>query len=104
MFNLCQKLNKDKNFLEQIKEYEYKKALSQLKLLSGIGNKVANCICLFSLHHIQAFPIDIHIERLIEREYDGDIDISKYGNIAGVIQQYMYYYEAFENKKNKKQK
>ena len=35
-------------------------------------------------------------EKLKEnQEYNGVIDINKYGNYAGIIQQYMFYYKAF---------
>ena len=32
--------------------------------LSGVGEKVADCICLFALHHMDAFPIDTHIRQV----------------------------------------
>ena len=35
----------------------------------GIGEKVANCICLFGLHHIEAFPVDTWIEQILMQEY-----------------------------------
>lgn len=100
MYELCQKLVKEDTLLEKIKTSDYKKSIILLKSITGIGDKVANCISLFSLHHIEAFPIDLHINRIIQREYNGNIQLNKYNNIAGIIQQYMYHYEAFN--KNKK--
>lgn len=82
--------------LENISKSDYDKAMKQLKQFTGIGNKVANCICLFSLHHLNSFPIDRHIERIIDNEFDGYLDIKSLGNIAGIIQQYLYYYYAFD--------
>ena len=84
------------NILNYLKSCNYNNAISALKKFDGIGDKVANCIALFSLHHVEAFPIDVHIKRIINEEYSGNIDISRYGQYAGIIQQYMYYYRAFK--------
>lgn len=86
------------DWLVLLHQCRYEDALKGLTCFKGIGEKVANCICLFALHHIESFPIDIHIKRIINREYNGNIDISRYGQYAGIIQQYMYYYEAFNKK------
>lgn len=84
------------NILNYLKSCNYNNTISALKKFDGIGDKVANCIALFSLHHVEAFPIDVHIKRIINEEYSGNIDISGYGQYAGIIQQYMYYYRAFK--------
>ena len=57
----------------------------------GIGPKVASCISLFALHNTASFPIDVWVKRIIDTYYNGNIDISKYGEYAGIIQQYMFY-------------
>lgn len=67
-----------------------------LNSFNGVGPKVSNCISLFAGHHLSAFPIDTHINRIINREYNGFIDLKRFGNIAGIIQQYMFYSEAFK--------
>ena len=67
----------------------YKNLLSHL----GIGPKVSNCICLFGLHHTEAFPIDTHIKQLLNKYYNGHFDTDKFPDSAGIIQQYLFYYE-----------
>ena len=37
----------------------------------GIGRKVANCISLFGLHHLDACPIDVWMKKIIDEEYGG---------------------------------
>ena len=77
----------------------------------GIGEKVANCICLFGLHHIDAFPVDTWIKKILDREYAPKSHIpaglpkaryydflikehfSRYQGFSGVLQQYIFYYE-----------
>ena len=95
LYNFIQKCLKDSEWLDRLKSEHYEIAKMQLLEISGIGEKVANCICLFGLHQISAFPIDTHIKRIIYDKYNGNIDIGKYGDIAGIIQQYIYYNSAF---------
>ena len=47
---------------------------------------------LFAYHRIAAFPIDVWISRILEKEYNNLFDTTKYNGFAGVIQQYMFYY------------
>lgn len=58
----------------------------------GVGPKVANCVLLFGTHDISRFPIDVWMQRIIDRFYDGSLDPNKFGEYAGIIQQYMFYY------------
>ena len=36
-----------------------KTAIASLTRLYGVGVKVANCVSLFGLHHVDAFPTDV---------------------------------------------
>uniref|UniRef100_A0A182N4Y3 N-glycosylase/DNA lyase n=1 Tax=Anopheles dirus TaxID=7168 RepID=A0A182N4Y3_9DIPT len=45
-------------------ELDYKSANRELRTLPGIGPKVADCICLMSLGHLQAIPVDTHVFQL----------------------------------------
>lgn len=55
--------------LYALREREYNDCLSSLLPLSGIGRKVADCICLFSLDKLQCIPIDVHVWRISLRDY-----------------------------------
>lgn len=79
--------------LKELSSCSYDSAMSKLKEVRGIGDKIANCICLFALGHYDAFPVDVHMQRIIDREYSGEIDLTKYGEYAGIIQQFMFYTE-----------
>lgn len=95
LYNFIQKCLEDSEWIDKLKSENYEAAKLDLLEISGIGEKVANCICLFGLHQISAFPIDTHIKRIIYDKYNGNIDIGKYGDVAGIIQQYIYYNSAF---------
>lgn len=68
------------------------KALAELQSMYGVGPKVANCVLLFGMHKLDAFPIDVWMERVIDRYYNGEIDIGSYGSLSGLMQQYMFYH------------
>lgn len=78
--------------LEALKLCSHEDAVKALKSIKGIGDKVANCISLYGLHHIGAFPIDVWMKRVLEEYYDNKFDPSKYEGYAGIVQQYMFYY------------
>lgn len=77
-------------------------AKRELMKLSGIGNKVADCILLFSLNRFDSFPIDVWIKRIMEYCYFGnvpqsiqtisDFAYSRFGEFGGMAQQYLFYY------------
>ena len=71
----------------------YEQSNEVLMSFKGIGEKVANCICLFSLHYLDAFPQDVHIKRIVDREYGGELPDWAFGKYAGLFQQYLFYYE-----------
>ena len=75
--------------------YDY--AIAELKKIYGVGDKVANCIALFGCGYKEAFPIDVHMKRILEREYKGNVSARhlEFNGLAGVMQQYMFYAEAF---------
>ena len=67
--------------------------IKYLQRFNGIGAKVANCIALFSLHKIDAFPIDVWIKRIINKYYHDNFPLEKYASFAGIVQQYMFFFE-----------
>lgn len=78
--------------LQSLQSLEDAQLLESLCRLSGVGVKVASCVMLFAYHRIAAFPIDVWIARILQREYDNAFDTKQYAGFAGVIQQYMFYY------------
>jgi len=55
--------------LEALKTMPYEEAKEELLALPGVGPKVADCILLFSLDKLEAFPIDVWMKRIILEYY-----------------------------------
>ena len=66
---------------------------SRLLELDGVGKKVANCVCLFGYGRTAMAPIDVWIQRLIDEEFGGRDPFPSYGQQAGIVQQYLFYYK-----------
>lgn len=47
----------------------YKEAHKELLELSGVGPKVADCVCLMGLGWSEAVPIDTHVWQIAQRDY-----------------------------------
>ena len=54
---------------EQLKRSKYQDAKDMILSVPGIGNKVADCILLFSLDKLEAFPLDRWMIRILEKYY-----------------------------------
>lgn len=80
--------------LDDLFSMDYAGAKVQLLKLCGVGEKVADCISLFALHNIEAFPVDTHIQDTLKRYPDG-FPFERYAGFAGILQQYAFYYELF---------
>ncbi|UCE28603.1 MAG: hypothetical protein JSV85_04800 [Candidatus Bathyarchaeota archaeon] len=57
--------------LESLEETDYEYARNELLSLPGVGQKVADCILLFSLDKLEAFPVDVWLKRVILESYSG---------------------------------
>ena len=102
---------------EELSQCKYDEAKEKLLSIYGIGNKLADCILLFSLEKTEAFPIDVWIARSIHSYYRSLLNpegfkldfkstklnpnkynlLSKimrqhFGKYAGYAQQYLYYH------------
>ncbi|MCF0110161.1 MAG: DNA-3-methyladenine glycosylase 2 family protein [Erysipelotrichaceae bacterium] len=79
--------------IDAVKKMDYEAAKRELLGLFGVGEKVADCICLFALHLTEAFPRDTHIISIVNNEYGGEFPFDMYEGYAGVLQQYMFFYD-----------
>ena len=92
----CAKKLYDKEIdLNEISEMSLEDALRELYKVKGIGLKVGSCALLFGFGFGDAFPIDVHMKRTLEKYYPQGIDVGTLGKVAGLFQQYLFFYEKY---------
>lgn len=60
--------------LQSLRSKPYEEAKGDLMKLPGIGRKVADCICLFSLDQKHVIPVDTHVYQIASRHYVKQLD------------------------------
>jgi len=102
-------------FLRNLRTLPYAEAKRELMTFFGVGEKIADCVCLFSLDKDGAIPVDTHIWRMARNWYlpqlaDGSLTPDAYtkvgaafrdrfGEKAGWAQQTLFYRAAVGSKK-----
>jgi N-glycosylase/DNA lyase len=114
----AKKIHEEKINLESLTSLPYLEARKFLLGFAGVGLKVADCVLLFSLEKLEAFPVDVWVKRVIlnhycdhfpealvkkmkshnsltngEYEKIGAFARSYFGRYAGYAQEYLYHYE-----------
>ncbi len=114
----AKKIHEEYLNVEELKNLPYLEARKQLVEFSGVGLKVADCVLLFSLEKMEAFPVDVWVKRIILNHYasllpeplvkrlltkdslsDGDykrlnaFGRTYFGRYAGYAQEYLYHFE-----------
>ncbi len=90
----------DEAFLASLKKMPYLEAKKALKCLPGVGDKIADCVLLFSLDFTEAFPVDTWMKKILRKWYFNnenvpeqqlqDFGIRYFGKYAGYAQQFLY--------------
>ena len=83
--------------LDKVMKSDTETALTLLQEVKGIGLKVASCSLLFGFNKTDVFPVDVWIKRVLEKYYPDGLDLNNLGEYAGIIQQYLFYYERYNN-------
>jgi N-glycosylase/DNA lyase len=114
----AKKICEEKFDLETLKSLPYLEARKALIEFPGVGLKVADCVMLFSLEKLEAFPVDVWVKRVILNHYEDQLPeplIKKlsshdsltngeyekirafaqnyFGKYAGYAQEYLYHFE-----------
>jgi N-glycosylase/DNA lyase len=102
---------------EYLKKCNYYEAKKNICLVPGVGNKVADCIMLFSLNKLDAFPLDTWMIKILEKYYSKEFKIetktitqkqyellhekivNHFGQYCGYAQQFLFKMEREKNDK-----
>jgi len=96
-----------RRYLMDLKAGTYEHAHQELVTIKSVGRKLADCICLFGLHHNESAPIDTHIwqattrlyfpewreSALTDKKYEavGAFMRNRFGDLTGWAQQFLFY-------------
>jgi len=61
---------------DYLKKCDYQDAKENICQIPGVGNKVADCVLLFSLDKLEAVPLDRWIIRILEKYYSKKFEIN----------------------------
>lgn len=94
--------------LKALHDMDTESARNELMKVTGIGRKVADCILLFAYHRLEICPVDVWMKKIFMKYYDIEeknmerafaLSLEKWGEYAGIAQQYLFYYEREESLK-----
>ena len=87
--------------VEKFEELDYEAAREEMKKLYGVGDKVADCVLLFSLGFHEAYPIDTWAQKALKENYpelhSDDYDEASenmrdyFGEHSGYAQEYLFH-------------
>lgn len=85
--------------LSDLPRLPYDKAHKLLLELPGVGEKVADCILLFSCGHLKAIPVDVWVERVLSgffpdvkgRKKLKHAAMERFGELGGIAQQVLFH-------------
>lgn len=98
VFDAIQKVLSGTLDLQYLTEKDDEYILESLQQVYGVGKKVANCVGLFAYGRTSCVPVDVWISRAIENECRGISPFHLFDENAGIIQQYIFYYEKYHQK------
>jgi N-glycosylase/DNA lyase len=97
----------DEKMLISLKNKSYKEAKVTLMKIAGIGPKIADCISLFSLDKLDAFPVDRWIKKAMTEQYFSGKEPSdnsirncasdRFGRFRGYASQYLFFHRRMLN-------
>ncbi|WP_158279914.1 DNA-3-methyladenine glycosylase family protein [Coraliomargarita sinensis] len=92
-------LSQNPGWLDETEALPTSEARQRLISLPGVGRKIADCVLLFGMGRLEAFPIDTWVQKILVRAYglegwksDPLLDFARvhFGPSAGLAQQYLF--------------
>jgi N-glycosylase/DNA lyase len=81
--------------LDAIEQMPLKDTRAQLQKIKGVGLKVAECVLLYGMGRMEAFPLDVWMKRAMATLFPGRCP-EDFGPYAGIAQQYIFNYSRME--------
>ena len=90
--------------MEALAEMDYEGCVRELQGIDGVGPKVADCVALFAFEHMEAFPVDARISKVMRDMYGvtgnyrtvSTFGRERFGGYAGYAQELLYHADFIE--------
>ncbi len=95
-----------------LRETPYDEALVEITTLAGVADKVGNCVLMMSMDKLEAFPVDVWIDRALREWYFSESESqsmprtrmrewaqNRFGRYAGYANQYMFQSRRLQGRK-----
>lgn len=79
---------------KELKEMTYSEAKEELLKLYGVGEKVADCVLLFSLGFLEAYPVDTWADKVLKKHYE-DLHSDDYEELSQNMRNYFGEYSGY---------
>lgn len=96
------------DYFGKLRGMDYHDAKKELMELPGVGQKVADCVLLFSLDKLEAFPVDTWVRKVMKELYFGGRKVTdarirsfaseRFGEYAGYAQEYLFLWQRMSGK------
>lgn len=112
-----QTIERGEGWLVGLLDAPYDQARAELLSIRGVGAKIADCVCLFSLDKDESVPVDTHVRQLAHRLFLPEMKAKSmtdgvyrqiveafrehYGRYAGWAQQFLFYEDLLRGKTNR---
>ena len=95
-----------------LREAPYDEALAEIVTLAGVADKVGNCVLMMSMDKLEAFPVDVWIDRALREWYFSESESKsmprtrmrewaqrRFGRYAGYANQYLFQRRRLQGKR-----
>ncbi|MYA62792.1 MAG: hypothetical protein F4X94_09500 [Dehalococcoidia bacterium] len=95
-----------------LREAPYNEALAEITTLAGVADKVGNCVLMMSMDKLEAFPVDVWIDRALREWYFSESESKsiprtrmrewaqkRFGRYAGYANQYLFQSRRLQDKR-----
>ncbi len=100
ILDAAQKVANGEVDLEKLKDMPIEDARQELLKIKGVGAKVAECALLYGCRHIEAFPVDVWVKRVMSELYEDGLPECTEG-FEGIAQQYLFHWRRNSQRFNK---
>ena len=91
ILDAAKKVNSGEIDLNEISKMPIVDARKALQAIKGVGPKVAECVLLYGMGRLEAFPLDVWMKCAMSHLFPGYTPES-FGKYAGIAQQYIFHY------------